>query len=197
MNSIFAELCYRLSRLRSIVLRISGCDLISVTHILVFIYCSLIIPSALHSIIDENKFPRCYRFLLFANCNGIYYGYLFQRGIKYGANRIMQQMRDYMNKFGTLEIDRIIIKAMALNSKAQYEEIICNICKEAMALDHTACLLHCGHSFHSICVNEWEEIKRIAKSTATCPSCRREFREYQKWPLDYCVSKVGKHSLPS
>eukprot|EP01083_Nonionella_stella_P039985 108746_1 len=187
------DFCYYWNDFRSLVVQATGCDVLSPTHPIVLIWTSLVLPSIVMSIVDVKTLSPFYQILYNANVYGVYYGYqlyLWHKPIIRGLNTI----RDYvMYNIEALKSVKIV-KAMALNAK--YEDI-CNICKEVMALDHTTCLLHCGHSFHSVCINKWEEIQHRVKSTAMCPSCRGEFRTNQKWPLDYCASKVVyKHGSP-
>eukprot|EP01083_Nonionella_stella_P039987 108748_1 len=180
--------------LRSDVLYITGgYDVFAPSHHIVYIWTFLIVPYIVQSIVDVNTLSPFYQVLYIANREGVYFGYqlyLCQTPIIRGLNTI----RDYI-VYNVEALKSVkIVKAMALNAK--YEDI-CNICKEVMALDHTTCLLHCGHSFHSVCINKWEEIEHKVKSTAICPSCRRLFRTNQKWPLDYCASKsVYQHGSP-
>eukprot|EP01083_Nonionella_stella_P039986 108747_1 len=177
---------YHFSWLRSQTLHTTGCDFFSPTHHIVLIWTALVVPSIVNSIMDVKTLTPFYHVLYIANMYGVYYGYqlyLWQKPIMRGLNTIRDCFLDNIEALKSVKI----VKAMALNAK--YEDI-CNICKEVMALDHTTCLLHCGHSFHSVCINKWEEMEHRVKSTAMCPSCRREFHTNQKWPLDYCASKV-------
>jgi uncharacterized membrane protein YgcG len=86
-----------------------------------------------------------------------------------------------------IELDRAQARA------DQYQVTCCAICLDRFADTRAmpTSLLRCGHSFHTACLNDWQDAR------GTCPMCRQPINEPEKGHGGYApLQRVGSASRP-
>jgi hypothetical protein len=73
--------------------------------------------------------------------------------------------QDVINKLKRVKMSETYCKK---NDKGELEYPTCSVCLTETSKDEEACLLPCGHIFHTPCINKWLEIHN------NCPICRFE-----------------------
>lgn len=77
----------------------------------------------------------------------------------------------------------------ALN--CQYSNIYnCQICldKFCKLTNGKETLLHCGHRYHNLCLQRWEQSRLYADNKYQCPLCRKRYYWTQKYDYIYTIS---------